>query len=62
MPDDLRTLTDLLDRHKGSPAAHAHEAAPALAATSAAEPDGGRIWTPDSDRPAGGKSALWTPS
>jgi hypothetical protein len=21
-----------------------------------------RIWTPDSDRPAGGKSALWTPS
>ena len=26
------------------------------------EPAGSRIWTPDSDRPAGGKSALWTPS
>jgi hypothetical protein len=23
---------------------------------------GSRIWTPDSDRPAGGKSSLWTPS
>jgi tetratricopeptide (TPR) repeat protein len=41
---------------------HPHEAAPALAGTSAAEPAGGRIWTPGSDRPAGGKSALWTPS
>jgi hypothetical protein len=40
---------------------HAHPAAPALA-TSAAEPSGSKIWTPDSDRPAGGKSALWTPS
>jgi hypothetical protein len=40
---------------------HAHPAAPALAA-SAAEPSGSKIWTPDSDRPAGGKSALWTPS
>ena len=28
----------------------------------APEPAGGRIWTPDSDRPAGGKSTLWTPS
>jgi hypothetical protein len=37
------------------------EAAPAAAAA-AAEPAAGRIWTPDSDRPAGGKSALWTPS
>jgi tetratricopeptide (TPR) repeat protein len=26
------------------------------------EPSGSRIWTPDSDRPAGGKSTLWTPS
>jgi hypothetical protein len=27
-------------------------------------PDSGasRIWTPDSDRPSGGKSTLWTPS
>jgi Tetratricopeptide repeat len=41
--------------------AHPHEAAPALAETAAAEP-AGKIWTPGSDRPAGGKSALWTPS
>jgi hypothetical protein len=41
---------------------HAHEAAPALAGTSAPEAGGGKIWTPGSDRPAGGKSALWTPS
>ena len=41
--------------------AHPHEAAPALAETGAAEP-AGKIWTPGSDRPAGGKSALWTPS
>jgi hypothetical protein len=26
------------------------------------EPAGSHIWTPGSDRPAGGKSALWTPS
>ncbi len=40
---------------------HAHDAAvPAMAgATEAPE---SRIWTPDSDRPAGGKSALWTPT
>jgi hypothetical protein len=44
--------------------AHAHtdEMAPATAAASASEPAGSRIWTPDSDRPHGGKSALWTPS
>jgi hypothetical protein len=43
--------------------AHAHtpEMAPAAAAT-AAEPAASRIWTPDSDRPSGGKSPLWTPS
>lgn len=44
--------------------AHAHDHAPAMAGAAAAEP-AGRIWTPDSDRPAsggGGKSALWTPS
>lgn len=35
---------------------------PAMAGAAAAEP-AGRIWTPGSDRPAGGgKSALWTPS
>src|SRR5205085_1966453 len=46
----------------GRPVA-AQEAAPALATSGAAEPAAGRIWTPDSDRPAGGgKSALWTPS
>ena len=37
-----------------------HEEAPA-AAGSVPEP-AGRIWTPDSERPTGGKSALWTPS
>jgi hypothetical protein len=26
------------------------------------EPSGSRIWTPDSDRPSGSKSTLWTPS
>jgi hypothetical protein len=37
---------------------------PAFVPSAAAEPeDEGRIWTPDSDRPAGGKkSSLWTPS
>jgi hypothetical protein len=42
------------------PHLHAHEDIPATAVAAAAEPS--RIWTPDSDRPAGGKSALWTPS
>jgi hypothetical protein len=42
--------------------AHALEAAPAAVAASAAEPASGQIWTPGSDRPSGGKSALWTPS
>jgi hypothetical protein len=42
--------------------AHTHEPAPALAGAAATEPAAGKIWTPDSDRPAGGKSALWTPS
>jgi hypothetical protein len=46
----------------GRPVA-AQAAAPAMAASAAAESAAGRIWTPDSDRPAsGGKSALWTPS
>ncbi len=34
---------------------------PAVVGT-APEPGGGRIWTPDSERPAGKKSSLWTPS
>jgi hypothetical protein len=44
------------------------EEEPALDEPSGAVPVGaeaepaGRIWTPDSDRPSGGKSALWTPS
>jgi hypothetical protein len=33
-----------------------------MEAVGAPEPAAGRIWTPDSDRPSGGKSALWTPS
>jgi hypothetical protein len=43
------------------PHAHVPEMAPAAAAATNAEP-ASRIWTPDSDRPSGGKSALWTPS
>jgi hypothetical protein len=35
---------------------------PAAPVGSAPEPAGSRIWTPDSDRPSGGKSPLWTPS
>jgi hypothetical protein len=46
---------------RGQGHAHSGEAAPALAGAGAAEP-ASRIWTPDSDRPTGGKSALWTPS
>ena len=34
----------------------------AMPVGAAAEPAGGRIWTPDSDRPTGGKTSLWTPS
>ncbi len=51
------------DQMPGQAHAHgpAHEVAPALAGT-AAEPAAGKIWTPGSDRPSGGKSALWTPS
>jgi hypothetical protein len=40
----------------------ADEEMPMEAVSSSAEPPAGRIWTPDSDRPSGGKSALWTPS
>jgi len=40
---------------------HSHAAPQAAVAASAPEP-AGKIWTPGSDRPAGGKSALWTPS
>jgi Tetratricopeptide repeat len=43
--------------------ASAAEAPPALAAADAAARQAGGIWTPDSERPAGGKkSSLWTPS
>ncbi len=38
------------------------EEMPLAAAGAAAQPGAGRIWTPDSDRPSSGKSALWTPS
>ncbi|MGE3241303.1 MAG: hypothetical protein AB7I57_09565, partial [Pirellulales bacterium] len=41
---------------------HHHAEAPAVAAA-APQAASSRIWTPDSDRPAGGKkSSLWTPS
>jgi hypothetical protein len=39
----------------------AEEEVPMEAVGSTPEPAGGRIWTPDSDRPSGGKSAIWTP-
>jgi hypothetical protein len=35
---------------------------PLAAVASGPEPTESRIWTPDSDRPSGGKSTLWTPS
>ena len=35
---------------------------PMAAAAGSAPPPAGRIWTPDSERPAGAKSTLWTPS
>ncbi len=38
------------------------EEEPMAAVASGPEPTGGRIWTPDSDRPSGGKSTLWTPT
>jgi hypothetical protein len=52
------------DQMPAHPHNHArpHETAPALAGTGAEEPAGSKIWTPGSDRPAGGKSALWTPT
>jgi tetratricopeptide (TPR) repeat protein len=43
-------------------AADEDEEAAALAAGSPPPPEAGRIWTPGSDRPSGGKSSLWTPS
>jgi len=56
IPDQMPTLP------RGHAHGHMPDAAPALAGTSAADSGGGKIWTPGSDRPAGGKSALWTPS
>ncbi|MEX2310275.1 MAG: hypothetical protein WD738_22090 [Pirellulales bacterium] len=38
------------------------EELPAEAVASEPEPAASRIWTPDSERPSGGKSPLWTPS
>ena len=42
--------------------AAADEEVPLAGVGSAPEPAASRIWTPDSDRPSGGKSTLWTPS
>jgi tetratricopeptide (TPR) repeat protein len=50
------------DEQMGRPHSHARGPQTAPAAAAAAEPAAGKIWTPDSDRPTGGKSALWTPS
>jgi hypothetical protein len=52
------------DDQMGRPNAHGHaaEMAPAATVAGAPEPAAGQIWTPGSDRPTGGKSALWTPS
>jgi hypothetical protein len=38
------------------------EELPTAAAVGSADPAASRIWTPDSERPSGAKSALWTPS
>jgi hypothetical protein len=43
-------------------AVHAHAPAEEAPAVAAASEPAGRIWTPDSERPPGSKSALWTPS
>jgi hypothetical protein len=57
-PEDIQAQT--------SRGPHTHGGRPALAPAAPAAapaPEAGRIWTPDSDRPAGGKkSTLWTPS
>jgi tetratricopeptide (TPR) repeat protein len=50
------------DEQVGRPHSHGRAAEMAPAAAAAAEPAASKIWTPDSDRPTGGKSALWTPS
>ncbi len=47
------------EEQMGRAPAHTHEPAAAAAAPA---PAAGQIWTPGSDRPTGGKSALWTPS
>jgi hypothetical protein len=49
------------DQMPADPRARAHAHEPAMAGAAEPEP-ANRIWTPDSDRPSGGKSALWTPS
>lgn len=59
-PDDVRA-------HAAAAGQHTHAGHPAVAASgpvAAPAAEAGRIWTPDSDRPAGGgkKSTLWTPS
>ncbi len=47
-------------REEGMPTDSMDEEAAAIAGEPV--PSGGRIWTPDSERPAGKKSSLWTPS
>lgn len=47
-------------RAEGMPRERIDEESVAMAG--APEPTSGKIWTPDSDRPAGKKSSLWTPS
>jgi tetratricopeptide (TPR) repeat protein len=68
-PDVAAALYQLLyetgvitDEQMGRAPGHAPTHEPAAAAASAPEPAAGQIWTPGSDRPSGGKSALWTPS
>src|SRR4051812_5562558 len=50
------------DEQLGQAATHAHPREMAPVAAAGAEPAASQIWTPGSDRPTGGKSALWTPS
>lgn len=57
-----RMLYELGAIRRSKKAAPSEDEAPLVAVGSEAEPPSSRIWTPDTDRPAGSKSTLWTPS
>ncbi|MCC7475308.1 MAG: hypothetical protein IT425_07925 [Pirellulales bacterium] len=57
VPDDHELLPHAHGHHHD-----AHDERPTARSGTAESSAPGRIWTPGSDRPSGGKSALWTPS